>query len=146
MASSSQLPFSQEKLNEQNPSTVANPTHPDPASPPQSDSIDALFSTEAADAVADSLTSEKKKRGRAGDEVAEENLRAKRRRSARNPRIGLGFHNKPEDPVLIGDEVGALRSGGDEESGGPDVTLVGVQTGSFAAFHDGRIKIGRAHV
>jgi hypothetical protein len=139
MASSSQLPSSQEKLDEQNPSTVANPTRPDPASPPQSDSIDALFSTEAADAVADSLTSEKKKRGREGDEVAEENLRAQRRRSARNPRIGSGFHNNPEDPVLIGDEVGALQSGGNEESGGPDVTLVGVQTGSFAAFHDGRI-------
>jgi hypothetical protein len=58
MASSSQLPTSQEIANEQNPSTAANPIHPDPASSPQSDSIDALFSTEAADAVVDSLTSE----------------------------------------------------------------------------------------
>ena len=53
--------------------------------------------------------------------------------------VGLGFHNRPEDPVLIGDEVGASKSGGDEEGGEPDITLVRVQTGSFAAFHDGRI-------
>ena len=139
MASSSQLPTSPEKLNDQNPSTAGNPIHPDPASSPQSNSIDAPFSTEAVDAVVDSLMSEGKKRGREGDAVVEETPQVQRRRFTRNPRIGLGFHNQPEDPVLVGDEVGASQSGGNEESGGPDVTLVGVQTGSFAAFHDGRI-------
>ena len=51
----------------------------------------------------------------------------------------MGFHNQPEDPVLISDEVGATKAGGDEEGGRHDVTLVGVQTGSFALFHDSRI-------
>ena len=139
MASSSQLPSSPEQLDERNPSTVANPTRPDPASSPQSDSIDALFSMEAADAVVDSPTSEKKKRGREEDGVASDPPMTQRRRFTRNPRIGLGFHNQPEDPVLVGDEVGASQSGGNVRSGGPDITLVGVQTGSFAAFHDGRI-------
>ena len=89
--------------------------------------------------MVDSLTSEGKKRGREGDAVVEETPQVQRRRFTRNPRIGLGFHNQPEDPVLVGDEVGASQSGGNEESGGPDVALVGVTTGSFAAFHDGRI-------
>ena len=82
MASSSQLPTPQENANGQNPSTAVNPIHPDPASSPQSDSIDALFSMEAADTVVDSPISESKKRGREGDEVAEETPRAQRRRSA----------------------------------------------------------------
>ena len=40
---------------------------------------------------------------------------------------------------MINDEVGATKDGGGEEGGGPDVTLVGVQTGSFTPFHYGRI-------
>ena len=68
-----------------------NPIHPNPASPPQSDSIDALFSMEAADVVVDSLMSEGKKRGREGDAVVEETPQVQRRRFTRNPRIGLGL-------------------------------------------------------
>ena len=59
MASPSQIPTSQEIAIEQNPSMVAVSTHPDPVSPHQSDSIDALFNTEKADVVEDSLTSER---------------------------------------------------------------------------------------
>ena len=61
MASPSQIPTSLEIAAEQNPSTAVDSTRPDPASSPQSDSIDALFSVEAADAVVDSPTSEEKK-------------------------------------------------------------------------------------
>ena len=89
--------------------------------------------------MVDSLTSEGKKRGREGDATAEKTPQVQRRRFTRNPRIGLGFHNQPEDPVLVGDEVGAFQTGDHEESGGPDVAPVGVQTGSFATFHDGRV-------
>ena len=64
-----------------------NPTHPDPASSPQSDSIDALFNMEKGDVEEDSITSEKRKRGREGDGVVDETPRAQHRRSARNPRI-----------------------------------------------------------
>ena len=66
MASPSQIPTSLEIAAEQNPSTAADSTRPEPVSPPQSDSIDALFSVDAADAVVDSLTSEKKKMGSRG--------------------------------------------------------------------------------
>jgi hypothetical protein len=48
---------------------MATSTHPDPALRLQSDSIDALFNTEKADVVEDSLTSERRKRGREGDGV-----------------------------------------------------------------------------
>ena len=82
MASPSQIPTSQEIAAEQNPPTAANPIHPDPASPPQSDSIDALFNMEKGDVEEDSLTSEKRKRGREGDGVADGTPRAQRRRSA----------------------------------------------------------------
>ena len=64
MASPSKLPTSHELAIEQNPSTAATSVHPDPVSPHQSDSIDALFNMETADVVEDSLTSEKKKWGR----------------------------------------------------------------------------------
>ena len=56
MASPSKIPTSQEIITEQNPSMIAS-THPDPASPPLSESIDALFNTEKANMVEDSLTS-----------------------------------------------------------------------------------------
>ena len=87
MASPSQIPSSQEITAEQNPPVVTS-THPDPASPPLSDSIDALFNTEKADSVADSLTSKGRKRDRDVNEVTNGTSRAQRRRSTRNPRIG----------------------------------------------------------
>ena len=51
----------------------------------------------------------------------------------------MGFHNRPEDPVLIGDEVDAAKSGKGDGGNDERVSLVGVQAGSFALFHDGRI-------
>ena len=54
-------------------------------------------------------------------------------------RVGSGFHNQPEDPILIRDEVGVTKAGVNEEGGDGGVSLVGVQAGSFASFHDGRI-------
>jgi hypothetical protein len=82
MAYTSRLPSSQENVAEQNPSIAANPIHPDPASPPQSDSIDALFNMEAADVVVDSPALERKKRGREGDGATVDTPLAQRRRSA----------------------------------------------------------------
>jgi hypothetical protein len=72
-------PSKQENAPEQNPSTIVNSVHPDPASSPQSDSIDALFHTEKADAVEDSLTSGRGKR------ATNDTPQAQRRRSTRNP-------------------------------------------------------------
>ena len=62
-------PSKQENATEQNPTVMA--THTDPVSPPQSDSIDALFNMEKADVVEDSLTSERRKWGREEDGVAD---------------------------------------------------------------------------
>ena len=85
MASLSRLPTFQENAAEQNPLAMATSTYLDPVSPPQSDSNDALFNMEKGDVEEDSLTSEKRKRGREGDEVADETPQAQRRRSTRNP-------------------------------------------------------------
>ena len=112
MASPSKLPTFQENAAEQNPLAMETSTYPDPVSPPQFDSIYALFNMEKGDVEEDSLTLEKRKRAREGDSFTDEAPRAQCRRSTRTPRIGSGFHNNPEDPVLIGDEVGALQSGG----------------------------------
>ena len=139
MASPSRILTSQEIAAEQNPSPAANPIRPEPASPPQSDSIDALFSMEEADAVVDSPTSERKKRGREEDSVAGDTPMTQRRRSARNPRVGLGFHNRPEDPIFVNDPADAAKVGGGDGGTDEGVSLVGVQTGSFALIHDGRI-------
>ena len=79
MASLSRLPISQEISAKQNPHTMAS-THPDPASPPLSNSIDALFNTEKADMVEDSLTSIVRKRSRGGDETSEGTPLAQHRR------------------------------------------------------------------
>ena len=75
MASPSKLSTAQEIATEQNPSAIVTSTHHDPVSPPQSDSIDALFNTEKADAVEDSLTSERRKRDREDDEAIDDTLR-----------------------------------------------------------------------
>ena len=139
MASSSQLPTSQENLNDQNPSTAGNPIHPDPASPTQSDSIDTLFSTEAADAVVDSLTLEKGKRVREDDGASDDTPPAQRRRSTRHSRIESGFHNQPEDPITVSDPTDAAKVGGGDGNTDERVSLVGVQAGSFTIFHDRRI-------
>ncbi|KAI9186208.1 hypothetical protein LWI28_014883 [Acer negundo] len=62
------------------------------------------------------------------------------RRSTKNPRIGLGFHNKSEDLVQLTDEEDTEIVGGVEKDGdAPVVTLIGVHTGSYTFFHDGRI-------
>ena len=94
---------------------------------------------EMADSGEASPTSMGKKQSRDGDGVYSDTPRPQRRRSTRNPRIGSGFHNKLDNPVQIIDEADAAKVGGDEEGGRNDITLFGVQTGSFASFHDGRI-------
>ncbi|KAI9196572.1 hypothetical protein LWI28_025093 [Acer negundo] len=62
------------------------------------------------------------------------------RRSVRNPRIGLGFHNRSDDSVQLTEEEDTRIVGEVEEAGdAPIVTLTRVHTSSFASFHDGRI-------
>ena len=139
MASPSQIPTSQDIATEQIPSTTTVFTHPDPVSPHQSDSIDALFNTEKADVLEDSLTSKRGKQGREGDGVTDDTPRAQRHCSTRNPQIGSGFNNQPEDLVVIHDGVDMAKVGGGDGGDEGSISLVGVQTGSFASFHDRRI-------
>jgi hypothetical protein len=89
--------------------------------------------------VEDFLTSIGRKRSRGGDETSEGTPRTQRRRSMRNPRIGSGFHNQPEDPVIINEEGNVAQVGSGEGDSNGGVSLVGVQTGSFAPYHDGRL-------
>ena len=84
MASPSKLPISQETPIDHPPPGIAS-SHPDPASSPLSDSINALFNTEKADLVEDSLTSIGRKRDRDGDEATDGTPRAQHHRSTRNP-------------------------------------------------------------
>ena len=80
MASPSKLSTSQEIFTDQNPSVIAS-TRPDLASPPLSDGIDALFNSEKADLVEDSLTSIERKQNWGGDEATDGTPRTHRRRS-----------------------------------------------------------------
>ncbi|KAK4859267.1 hypothetical protein QYF36_002441 [Acer negundo] len=91
--------------------------YPTPASPTPSDSLDALLNIEKTDLEEDSLSSRGKKRGRDGGDTASDTLQTQRRRSTKNPRIGSGFNNRPEDPVQIADEEGVADVGGNMGSG-----------------------------
>ena len=104
MESPSKLPA----ISKENPAdkTLLDPTPllPNPASPNPSDSLDALFNMEKADLREVSPTLVRKKQGRDGDDVASDIPRTQHHCSTRNPRIGSGFNNKPEDLVQIIDE------------------------------------------
>ena len=67
--------------------------------------------------VEDYPTSKGTKRGRDGNEVADDTPLTQCHRSTRNSWIGSGFHNQLEDPVLISDEVGDTKAGVNEEVG-----------------------------
>ncbi|KAI9186115.1 hypothetical protein LWI28_013898 [Acer negundo] len=133
MASPSKLPISSQNL----PLAFLNP-RPDSSNPPNS--LDARLDEEQVESEENSSTPKGRKRNRDEVDASGDEQPPLRRRCTRNPRIGSGFHNRLEEPIHIVDEEDAKDVGrAEKESNVPGVTLVGVHTGSFASFQDGRI-------
>ena len=107
------------------------------SSDPSSHSLDDDLNVATGGGQEVSSLSKGQKRSRGGDDTSSDEPPQFRRRSTRNPRIGLGFHNKSDDPIQV---AGEEETGHTEERVGvPIVALAASQAGSLAPFHGDRI-------
>ena len=131
MASPSKtLPAAQDPLpSSSNPLTSPNPF----------DSIDAFLNLEKIVSRENSPLSNKKKRNREEADMSDCDVPQLRCRSTRNPRIGSGFNNKPNNPVQIIDEEDGVDVEVEEEGNAPVVVIPGVHEDLLPSFLDSGI-------
>ena len=114
------LPTSQDPLPSQsNPPPLSSDL---PSSPLPFDSVDNLFNQDAI-------------------EMSDSDVPIQWRHSTRNPRIGSGFNNNPDDPVQIVDEEDDVDVDGEDEGDVPGVVTAEVLTRPLSSFHDSRIVL-----
>ncbi|KAK0571096.1 hypothetical protein LWI29_010934 [Acer saccharum] len=94
MASPSKLPTSTKDI----------PPPPMPASSGSPSTSSYLPGSQKEDSAASSQLIKGKKRNRGDGDVTRDGISSQCCRSTRNPRIGLGFRNEPENPVQIVDK------------------------------------------
>ena len=72
--------------------------------PNPSNKLKALFDMEGDVSVEINPLNLRKKRGQDKSDTLRSSILIQHRRSTRNPRIGSGFNNKPDNPIEIVDE------------------------------------------
>ncbi|KAK1583370.1 hypothetical protein Q3G72_023114 [Acer saccharum] len=83
---------------------MATSVNPPLTSPNPFDSIDTFFHPEEDILIESHPLNPRKKRAREEGDTVGSSISIQRRHSTRNPRIGLGFNKKPDNPVEIVDE------------------------------------------
>ena len=123
------------------PSKSRSATHgllPSPSnthnSPNPSDNIDLLLSLEKVVSGENSPSSNKKKRTREETDLSDSDVPQLLRRSNRNPRIGSGFNNQPDNPVHIADEDVETDVEVEERGGAAGVDPSGYMRTHFLVF------------
>ncbi|KAK1550585.1 hypothetical protein Q3G72_021577 [Acer saccharum] len=118
---------------------------PPPSMPASSGSLSAslyLPGSQKEDSAASSQSINGKKRNRGDGDITGDGISSQRRRSTRNPRIGLGFRNEPENLVQIMDEgeVAGVKDKKGEEAGDIlPVDSLGILVRPLPPFGEGRI-------